>query len=253
MLRFATLLFVSVGLCLAQSSAAKPPAAVDEALRTRVNQFFQLMLDAKYRQAEAFVADDSKDSYYDGQKPKYLSYELKNIEYSDDFTKAKVNMLCETVVPMPGFGGRTLKITVGSTWKVVNDEWVMYIDPVDARRTPFGQMTPGTGGPRPPGAPAVMPKDPSFAMGKVKPDRNELNLDAGESGEVTLTNTALGPMGISLIGDIPGVDVKVDRVNLNADEKAVISVITHSGAQSGTLSIRIEQTNEIIPIQINVK
>lgn len=90
-------------------------------------------------------------------------------------------------------------------------------------------------------------------MGKVKPDKQALELQAGDSGSVTFTNSAPGPMGISLSGKISGVDVKLDKVNLNPGDKAVLSVTTHPGAQSGTLSIQIEQTNEVIPIRINVR
>src|SRR5690242_243224 len=98
MLRFVSVLWLCAGLCLAQTSSGKPPAGVDEALRARINQFFQFMVDAKYRQAEALVAEDSKDLYYDGQKPRFLNYELKSIEYSDEFTRAKATLMCETLV-----------------------------------------------------------------------------------------------------------------------------------------------------------
>lgn len=249
MLRGVTCFFISVGLCLAQG---KPPAGVDEVLRARINQFFQFMVDAKYRQAESLVAEDSKDVYYNGQKPKYLSFELKDIEYSENFTRAKAATLCETIVNMVGFAGQPIKITAQSYWKLIDGQWFWYIDPAIAHRTPFGTMSPGSG-PRPPGMPATIPTDPGFAMGKVKADKQALELEAGDSGAVTLTNSALGPMNITLSGRISGVDVKLDKVNLNAGDKAVLSVATHPGAESGTLSIQVEQTNEVIPIRINVR
>ena len=252
MLRFVTSVILCAGLCLAQTSHGKPPAGVDKALRARVNQFFQLLVDAKFRQAESLVAEDSKDIYYGGQKPRYLSYEFKDVEYSDDFTRAKATVTCETMMTVAGFAGQPIKVAVNSTWKLVHGQWFWYLDPETLHRTPFGTMTPGTGS-RAPGLPATVPTDPGFAMGKVKPDKNALELRAGESGEVTLTNTAPGPMSISLTGQIKDVDVKLDKVNLNSGDKAVINVTPHEGARSGTLSIQIEQTNEVIPIQINVQ
>ena len=249
MLRGVTSLLLCVGLGLAQG---KPPAGVDEALRARINQFFQFMVDAKYRQAESLVAEDSKDFYYNGQKPKYLSFDLKNVEYSDDFTRAKATSLCETIVTMAGFAGQPIKLNAITSWKLVDGQWFWYIDPATVHRTPFGNMTPGTGS-QPPGLPATLPTDAAFAMGKVKPDKQALDLQAGESGSVTLTNSATGPMSIMLTGRISGVDVKLDKVNLNPGDKTVVSVITHPGAQSGTLSIQVEQTNEVIPIRINVR
>lgn len=250
MLRFGAFALCA-GLCLAQPTG-KPPAGVDEALRARIDQFFQLLVDAKFRQAEALVAEDSKDAYYNGQKPTYLSFTIKGIEYSDDFTRAQVATICETMIAIPGFAGQPIKVTVGSTWKLVNGEWFWYVDPDVVRRTPFGIMTAGPGR-RPPGAPTTIPTDPGFAMGKVKTDKGTINLKAGASGEVTLTNTASGMMSISLVGRIPGVDPKLDRVNLNAGEKAVLRLQSHAGAQSGTLSIQVEQTNEVIPIQVNIE
>lgn len=249
MLRFATSLFLCMGLCLGQG---KPPAGVDEALRTRIHQFFQFLVDAKYRQAESLVAEDSKDSYYNGQKPHYLSFELKDIQYSDDFTHAKVVTKCETIVTMPGFAGAPIKVDVQSTWKLVDGQWFYYNDPDVMRRTPFGKMNPGSGG-RGPGLPATIPSDPGLAMGKVKPDKRAVELHVGESGEVTLTNTAAGPMSITLAGQISGVDVKLDKVNLNAGDKAVVSIAPRPGAKSGTLSIEVDQTNEVIPIQVTVR
>ena len=252
MLRFTTVLVFCAALCSAQTSSAKPPADVDEALRARINQFFQLLVDAKYRQAEALVAEDSKDAYYDGQKPKFLNYELKSIEYSDDFMRAKATLLCQTLVAIPGFAGQAIKVSVGSNWKFINGEWFWWIDPETARQTPFGSMKPGAG-PRPPGMPAVMLTNPDFALSKVKADKAVLSLHAGQSGEVTLTNSADGPMTVSVTGRIPGVDVKLDRLNIEAGGKAVVSIATEDDAKPGTVNIQVEQTNEIIPIQIKIE
>ena len=250
MLRFGVFCLCA-SLCLAQS-AAKPPAGVDEALRGRINQFFQDLVESKFRQAEALVADDSKDIYYNSQKPTYLSFTIKSIEYSDDFTRAKADTVCETLIAVEGFAGKPIKMTVGSTWKLTNGEWFLYIDPESMRKTPFGIMTGGPGT-RPPGAPATIPTDPGFALGKVKADKETITLKAGETGEVTFTNSAQGMMSISLVGRIAGVDPKLDRMNLNSGEKAVLSLQTHAGAHSGTLSIQVEQTNEVIPIQVNIE
>jgi hypothetical protein len=153
---------------------------------------------------------------------------------------------------MAGFAGAPIKMNAQTSWKLVDGQWFWYIDPATVHRTPFGTMTPGTGS-RPPGMPAALPTDAGFAMGKVKPDKQALELQAGESGSVTFTNSASGPMSITLTGRIPGVDVKLDKVNLNAGDKAVVSIVTHPGAQSGTLSIQVDQTNEVIPIRIDVR
>src|SRR4051794_2499147 len=81
----------------------KPPVEVDKALRERVQQFFDLHVKGQFRQAEALVAEDTKDFFYKGNKPRYLSCELSKIDYSDNFTKANAVMICEMYIMMPGF------------------------------------------------------------------------------------------------------------------------------------------------------
>jgi hypothetical protein len=250
MLRF-TALCLCAGLVLAQAAPKKPPKRVDEALRARASEFFQDFVDGNFRKAEALVAEDSKDTYYNAQKAKYRSYELKDIQYSDHFTRAKVTAICETEVTIVGFAGQVLKVPVGSNWKLENGEWYWYIDPDELHKTPFG-VSHSTPGARPSGPP-VIPTDAGFAMHKIKPDKSALTLKAGESGEVTLTNTAPGKMGIALTGQIPDVDAKLDHPSLEANEKATLSIQTHPGAHSGTLTIQVDPTNETIPIQINIE
>src|SRR6266404_7983471 len=71
----------------------KPPAEVDQALRARITEFYEYHVKQQFRQAEALVADDSKDFFYSHNKPQYLSFEIVRIEYSKDFTLAKATML----------------------------------------------------------------------------------------------------------------------------------------------------------------
>ena len=79
----------------------KAPPAIDEALRDRISKFFQCQVDGKPRQAEQYVAEESKDYYYEMQKPRYLSFEIRNISYSDEFTKAKAMIAVEMTVNIP--------------------------------------------------------------------------------------------------------------------------------------------------------
>src|SRR5712692_6584417 len=74
----------------------KPPADVDEALRSRIAKFYQAHVDKKFRQADEYVAEDTKDFYYEASKPAYLDFEIKSIAYSDNFTKANVVVHCKT-------------------------------------------------------------------------------------------------------------------------------------------------------------
>ena len=86
----------------------KAPPAVDEALRARISKFFQAHIDGKFRQAEVLVAEDSKDFFYSANKPKYLGFEIKEIAYSENFTKAKATVVTQMIVMVPGFVGKPL-------------------------------------------------------------------------------------------------------------------------------------------------
>src|SRR5947209_2362825 len=119
MLRPTVLALAAAAVLLAQGDNPfnRPPAAVDEALRARITEFYQLHVKGDFRHAEALVAEDTKDFFYTHNKPKYLSFEISRIDYSENFTRAKVTVLCEQYVMMPGFADKPLKVPTPSTWK----------------------------------------------------------------------------------------------------------------------------------------
>ena len=152
----------------------RPPADVDQALRARITEFFQFHVTGEYRKAEALVAEDTKDYFYDHNKPKYLSIEVSKIQYSENFTRAKAIVLCETRLQGPGFGNQVFKVPVPSSWKLENGKWYWWVEPDKINLTPFGKMTPG---PEPTrgAAPAVsinnIPATADFLFEQVKLDK----------------------------------------------------------------------------------
>ncbi len=252
MLRFFALIACSLP-CFAQDPADlfnRPPADVDQALRARITEFYQDHVDGKFRQAEALVAEDTKDFFYTGNKPKYLSFEIRRIDYSEGYTRAKATVLCEQYVMMPGFTDKPLKVPTPSTWKLVDGQWYWYVDPETLRETPFGKMTAGAG--KGPGAKVKIPTpdDMKFIFSQVKTDKTSVTLKPGASEQVTISNTAQGLMTISILGGPAGIDVKLDRMDLKPGESAVLTLQAGAGAKAGILSVRVEQTNQVIPIQI---
>ena len=267
MLRFLTLSLCAAA-CFAQTPADlfnKAPADVDQALRARITEFYQLHVEGKFRQAEALVAEDTKDFYYDSSKTKYLSFQISRIEYSDGFTKAKATVLCEQYLPYPGFIDKPLKLPEPSTWKLVDGQWYYYVDQKSLRVTPFGIMgskpaaapapPAGPGAPAPVNLPAKIPnlQDMHFIFSQVKADKQAVSLKPGESAEVTITNTAPGAMSITLSGRVSGVDVKLDRTELAAGGKAVLTLRAGDEPKPGVLSIQVDQTNQVIPIQVAIQ
>ncbi|HEY1341459.1 MAG TPA: hypothetical protein VGF59_28305, partial [Bryobacteraceae bacterium] len=201
----------------------KVPEDVDKALRARITEFFQDHVDGQFRKAEALVAEDTKDLYYSQNKPKYLSFEIARIIYSDNFTKAAATVMCEQIIMFPGFAGKPMKVPTNSTWKLENGKWYWYIDPAVLRRFPFGPAagseaakTAAAGGANPT-APAgatsplpsfsSIPTSADFVLHKLKADKQEIELAGSEPVTVTLTNTATGPMSFELKQGVHGVDI----------------------------------------------
>jgi hypothetical protein len=227
------LVSVAVAGALGQQPAdlfTKAPPAIDEALRDRISKFYQLQVDGKPRQAEQYVAEESKDYYYEMQKPKYLSFEIRSISYSDDFTKAKAMIAVEMIVNMPGFQNKPMKIPFMSRWKVADGQWFWYVDPDASRITPFGKMNPGGSKSDAPqaGGPPDMSKTPDVLSlwKQVHADKQSVQLKAQEasSAQVTISSELPGMVSLQLQApDVPGLVVKLDRTELKAGEKAVLS------------------------------
>ena len=84
------LIFPAVAITAWAQQPPPAPPEVEAALRARVEQFYQLEIDKKFRQAEAFVAEDTKDDYYNGSKPAIKASSIQKIEWSDNNTRARV-------------------------------------------------------------------------------------------------------------------------------------------------------------------
>src|SRR5437868_9333254 len=104
----------------------KAPPAVDEALRARVSQFYQLQSDGKFRQADQMVAEESKDTYFEADKRRCRKFNLVRINYTADFKEASAVVNCDTDMT---FSRSIMKVTVPLTtfWKVLDGQWMWYV------------------------------------------------------------------------------------------------------------------------------
>jgi hypothetical protein len=250
-----SILFLVAGAALAQTPADlfnKPPAEVDEALRARIKDFYSYHVNQQFRKAEDLVAEDTREFFYTRNKPQYLSFEIKEIQYSDNFTKAKATIICEQYVMMVGFAGKPMKFPTPSTWKLVGGQWFWYVDQEALRDSPFGKMNPGNA-PLTTPVPAVIPDSFDFVLNKVLPDRKTVTLKPGETQLVNIANTAPGSMSVNFTLEAAGINAELDKTSLGAGEKAVLTLKAGANAKSGTVRLRIQPTGETIPIQIEVK
>jgi hypothetical protein len=230
-----------------------PPADVDKALRARIAEFFQCHVTGEYRKAEALVAEDTKDWYYNGNKPKYFSFEILQIAYSENYTRAKATVLTEQMINSPGFD-RPQKFPIPSYWKFENGLWFWYIEKSTLLVTPFGTRNEADlkGMLGPPPSAANIPTTPDFAMNKIKADKTSIALKPGESADVSFSNSATGFMSVSVYTRTPGIEVKPERADVKPGGKATFTLKAVGGAASSVVSLRVDQTGELIPIQIKI-
>ena len=163
--------------CFAQDPSDlfnRAPKNIDDALRARIDEFYQAHIKAEFRKAESLVAEDTKDYFYDHDKPQYLGYEINRIEYSDGYTRAKATISVEERIMFPGFDGKVMKIPTPSYWKIENGKWCWYIDKAKLNETPWGVMKAGP--PSADGGPASiipqLPGDTTQLMNKISADKS---------------------------------------------------------------------------------
>jgi hypothetical protein len=222
------------GAMLAWAQAPEPPAELDRALRARVDQFFRYHVEggASLRKAMEMVAEDTKDEYFSSAKLQVLKYAITGIEYSDDFTKAKVTLdvtrnvaifgrLMETATPMP------------TTWKIEGGEWMWYLDPSMIRSTPMSESQVQGGGT--PGQRAELPPELTSVeafnarvqaiLRPAKVDKDIVTFRWGQASEeqVVFLNEFPGvELEIGAWPEIPGFSVTLDKKSLQARENGVI-------------------------------
>jgi hypothetical protein len=244
-----------MGAAAIAQTAEKPPAEVDAALRARMNAFFTLEKNHDFRHAEALISDDTKDYFYNGAKPEIRSFEVFDIHYKDNFTKAETITKCVQMVVLAGFPPGEMTLKVPTLWRFENGDWYLYEDP--------SKM----GGGDPDGVQAKLHKAMEAAASgsltdlaaanaefpKMQVDRREVELVPGEPQQVTITNVSIGRMELKLPYPPKGVEIKLDRRFLEKDEKAVITLQAGDDATGGSYKVGVLPTGEIIDIQVKVK
>lgn len=255
MLRFALTLLLATACCAQQSSDlfTRAPKAVDDALRARIAQFYQDHVDGNFRHAEKLVAEDTKDYFYTANKPKYLGFDIKRIDYSDDFSKAKAMLTVKQIVLMPGFTGQPLDVPIPSTWKLVDGQWYWYVDQEALRKTPFGQLKAGKSGGEAGALPSVVIPGSVEASGiqtQVRADQSSVSLAGDSAAVVNLVNTAPGPVSVRVLGAAPGLDVSIGKSALKAGEKTVVSIRKGKATVAGgAIVLGVEPTNQTLKIR----
>lgn len=239
-------------------TAQKPPAEVDQALRTRVTEFYTMMVKHDYRKAEGWVAADTKDYYYDGAKPDIHKYEILSFQFSD-LTHATVMTKCTEAIAVPGFPPGEITVTVPTLWKIENGNWYVYEDP-EKIANPTAWQDKVQAAVKEAAAqvaaapmPKDLPKDPAFALGKLDVDKPEVELAPGTVARVTIGNSSSGPVTLEPGYPLQGVEAKLDRTDVAKGEKATLTLTGGKQPTGGFYYLRVMPTGESIRIQVQVK
>lgn len=235
MRRLALLLLVlaASGLAAAQDPFPNAPPEEQEVLRQRVNSFYSTFQQGDFRAAESYVAEESRDVYYNAPKTRIFSYEIRSIEFNPDLTEANVLVAVESLSPL---SSQPLKQPLQSQWIRVDGEWYMHLKPVSAGEaypTPAGDMhfsqTTGKDGARPPDF-----KPPNLASMQTAYNVSERNLrfmtraTEPQTRTITVQNKFQSALTIDrLTHDFPGMEIKVESETIPKDGKVTISFTYH--------------------------
>jgi hypothetical protein len=114
---------------------------VEEALRERVEKFYQCYVDDKMRQSEQYVLPDERDAYYSIQKQHFFKFRILGVSFKDNYTRADVSMLITKDVAIPGAQVLRADVPGPSHWMLQDGTWYFTMasaKPGEIEMTPFG-------------------------------------------------------------------------------------------------------------------
>jgi len=237
--------------------AQQPSPAVAEAeaaLRARVEQYYKLQVEKKYREAEAMVAEDSKDDYYNRAKQNIEGFSIQQIELLDNNSRARVTIKGKVTLRAAFLGAQQFEMPLLTSWKIENGQWVWWVDPETRGQTPFGTMKPtertASGAPIPPPPAAI---DVKTLMNSVTLDKASVTLNASHpENTVTLTNHLPGSITLELTKPpLADVSIELEKSDVKAGETSVIRFrLTGQAKSSGVVHLLASPLNEVFEIQV---
>jgi hypothetical protein len=248
------LLFPAVAITAWAQQPSPASAEAEAALRARVEKFYQLQVDKKFRQAEELVAEESKDAYYNGSKLNIKGFSIQQIEWLDNNSRARVSVKGKVVVSTV-VGTQEFEMPALTSWKLESGQWFWYIDPELASRSPFGKITnrsantaPGTPAPAPPTI------DVATLMTQVTVDSTSVILNPSNPARtVTVSNNLPGPVTLELNSPtLEGVSIEMEKSELKGGEKRAIQFrLAGDAKSSGIVRLVVSPLNKVFQIQVH--
>jgi hypothetical protein len=246
------------------------PPDVDKALRERVQTFFQLQVDKKWRQADQFVHEDSKDAFFVADKLTARGFKIVGITYEENYTRARVVLDIDTDFFFPGFGQMQINRPLVSAWKVDKGLWwwqTIAFDPNVGKDSPFGPMHRGKEGATSEAAPTSViggkmsledfQKALAELRSKVTVDKNEVVFPSHEPAEAEIVISNQWEQAVHLSIDVPelaGLTLSIEKPVLEAGQKTRVKIVskpeTRGAKQSLRARLTVEEISKVIPIDI---
>lgn len=248
---------VMVAAVCAQQQAE--PSAAEKALRERVTQFYQLQVEKKFRQAEEFIAADTKDLFYNSGKPDIPGFTIVKIVMLDNDTRAEVTVKAKVGVFILGQGMVPTELPTTGTWKMEDGNWVWYVDQSTGVKTPFGTMKP------PSAAANAEPTDIASRLksvtvntirNQVSVDTTAITLDGDQrSAHATITNGMPGAVELMLlVSPDKAVSIRLDKTHLNQGETAQLEFTrTGEGRSEGKAGVLVNPLDVRLEVRYSVK
>jgi len=206
----------------------KAPEGVEEALRARVTEFFNLQMEGKFRAAEGCVCDDTKDYFYGLKKKTPRGFDLDKVEFGEDFATA--NVLVSIGADIPTINGIMRMVAPMATqWRLEKDQWCFFAPAKQQTtiRTPFGEVSEtyksGNTQPQAMNQSMIRPVTVSDLQKAVSVSADKVIFDATKpaAAEIELTNSLPGTVQVATQGTLPpGVKVKISPEQLKSKEVA---------------------------------
>jgi len=243
----------------AQEIFHKPPPDVEEALRARVVQFYSLLQEGKFRQAENLVAEESRELFYAMPKSKITEFRLDRMEFAEDFQSAKLAVATPLISPF--LGGSKILFPMTNKWKLLDGQWFVVFEkrpPI----TPFGPM--GSSAPSSSSKPESFQRPTLEAVsgGAVRLEPQSLSFPAKgqEKTErtVVISNSMPGALSLEIEGPaLPGIELQLSAKTLPASGRVTLQVRFDpqlgklGGAQQ--IRLRVRPTDQLLTIPLQLE
>ena len=267
-LAFSGLLLGCSLMALGQDSSElfdKAPPAIDDALRARVNKFYDAFIAGKFKDAYALVADDSQDKFFELPKDQYKGCEIIKVKYAENFTKATVVTACKDVWRF--YGASTLTtFPLTSNWEVVDGQWLWhYVKPTmmpsPFSPTGFVPVPPDTTAKAGDPLPKDMPGAVKGILAKVSIDKTLVHLSTHDASKevIHVRNDMPGEVRVRLAQpNIPGLKVSLEKTKLEAHEQTNVlfewspdeAARAKNVYARPMVHLQIDPTNQIFSIEL---